>query len=92
MQMYTISDERTIYSPHPCKACAELKVQTAERLAANPPLPPHNSHIRYMVDGKPMSVEQDKQGYWSARCVKHGIKTKKYFGKKDPRPDLVEVQ
>ena len=102
MEQYTIDHERTIYSPHPCKVCAELYERETERrleLAAQKAelrsairLEQRTRNRRYFVDGYPMTVLQDKAGMWRGRRRENGHTVQKYFGRQDPRPLLEEVE
>lgn len=42
---------------------------------------------RHLVDGIPMYIFQNKQGYWLGTYTKDKASHKHYFGKIDPRPD-----
>ena len=102
MQKYTVDDERTIYSPTPCKVCAELYERETERRLelANQKaeqraairLEQRATHKRYIVDGQPMTIVQDRQGYWRGQRKGDGKQVQKNFGRQDPRPQLEEVE
>ncbi len=47
--------------------------------------------IKYLVNGVPMLIIQCKDGYWRGSARQGGIDIKKYFGKNDPRGQLIEV-
>ena len=83
-------ENRNIYSPFACKMCRERE-QAYRELAAAREREAQLMPIKYLVDGKPMSIEQRKDGYWRGKRFENGKYIYKYFGKADPRLLLEEV-
>lgn len=84
----TNKDSKIISSPKLCDFHQQEYEQEQERRAALQQI--QKVARRYIVDGHPMTIYQDK-GYWRGRRYEKGKPIVKAFGKADPRPGLEEA-
>ena len=75
--------------PIKCDVCHAREELSRERTREQKET--EKGRVKYLVDGYPMSIYQEPNGYWRGRRYEQSRPIRKSFGYVDPRPFLEEV-